>query len=101
MGFELGLHKMGIITASIKQKLEERFNPSQLEVIDESDKHAHHSGAAQHAADGGSAESHIHVIIVSEVFENMGILAKHRAVMDAVAEEVAKIHAFSVEARTQ
>ncbi len=92
---------MGIITASIKQKLAEKFNPSQLEVIDESHKHAHHRGAAEHAAEGGSAESHIHVIIVSAYFKDMGTLAKHRAVMDTVAEEVAKIHAFSVEAKSQ
>ncbi len=92
---------MGIITSAIKQKLEESFNPSQLEVIDESHKHAHHRGAAEHAADGGSAESHIHVIIVSTVFEGMGTLAKHRAVMEAVSEEVAQIHAFSVEAKAK
>ena len=90
---------MGIIATAIKEKLEETFNPSQLEVIDESHKHAHHRGAAEHAADGGSPESHIHVIIVSASFAKMGTLAKHRAVMSAVADEVAQIHAFSVEAK--
>jgi len=92
---------MGIITSAIKEKLQETFNPSQLEVIDESHKHAHHRGAAEHAAEGGSPESHIHVIIVSTAFANMGTLAKHRAVMDAVSDEVAKVHAFSVEARAE
>lgn len=92
---------MGIITSAIKQKLEESFNPSQLEVIDESHKHAHHRGAAEHTAEGGSPESHIHVIIVSSAFKGMGTLAKHRAVMDAVSEEVTKIHAFSVEAKAE
>jgi len=91
---------MGIITSAIKEKLQERFNPSHLEVIDESHKHAHHDGAQQHAAEGGAAESHIHVIIVSAAFKGMGTLAKHRAVMDAAAEEIALIHAFSVEAKT-
>lgn len=88
---------MGIIGTAIKTKLEEIFNPSQLEVIDESHKHAHHRGAHEHAAEGGSAESHFHVVIVSEVFEPMGRLARHRAVLDALKEEVAQIHAFSVE----
>ena len=92
---------MGIITTAIKEKLQERFNPSQLEVIDESHKHAHHRGAAEHAADGGAEESHIHVIIVSSAFKGMGTLAKHRAVMDAAAEEIAQIHAFSVEAKAE
>ena len=46
---------MGIIASSIKEKLEQSFTPSQLEVIDESHKHAHHRGAQEHEAEGGSA----------------------------------------------
>lgn len=88
---------MGIIGTAIKEKLEETFNPSQLEVIDESSKHAHHRGAHEHAADGGSPESHFHVVIVAESFEAMSRLARHRAVLDALKDEVAQIHAFSVE----
>ena len=89
---------MGIIASSIKEKLEQSFNPSQLEVIDESHKHAHHRGAHEHAAEGGSAESHFHVVIVSKKFEGMSVLAKHRAVKDALAEEIVQIHAFSLDA---
>ena len=88
---------MGIIGTAIKAKLEEKFNPSQLEVIDESSKHAHHRGTHEHVADGGSAESHFHVVITAEAFEPMPRLARHRAVLDTLKEEVAKIHAFSVE----
>jgi BolA protein len=88
---------MGIIGTAIKAKLEEKFNPTQLEVIDESSKHAHHRGAHEHAAEGGSAESHFHVVITAEVFEPMSRLARHRAVLDAIKDEVAQIHAFSVE----
>lgn len=90
---------MGIIASSIKEKLEKTFNPTQLEVIDESHKHAHHRGAKEHEADGGSAESHFHVVIVSEAFEGMSVLAKHRAVKDAISAEMAQIHALSIEAR--
>ena len=89
---------MGIIASSIKEKLIKAFNPSQLEVIDESSKHAHHRGAHEPAAEGGSAESHFHVVIVSEAFKGMGVLAKHRAVKDVLSEEIAQIHAFSLEA---
>jgi len=88
---------MGIIGTAIKDKLEQTFNPSQLEVIDESSKHAHHRGAHEHAAEGGSAESHFHVIITSGAFETMGRLARHRAVLDTLKDEIAQIHAFSVE----
>ena len=90
---------MGIIASSIKEKLEQSFTPSQLEVIDESHKHAHHRGAHEHKADGGSAESHFHVVIVSDKFEGMNRLAKHRAVLDVLKDEVAQIHAFSLDAR--
>ena len=90
---------MGIIASSIKEKLKQSFTPSQLEVIDESHKHAHHRGAHEHAAEGGSAESHFHVVIISKKFEGMSRLAKHRAVLDVLKEEVAQIHAFSLDAR--
>jgi len=90
---------MGIIASSIKDKLEKTFNPTQLEVIDESSKHAHHRGAHEHAAEGGSAESHFHVVIVSEKFQGMSRLAKHRAVLDVLADEIKQIHAFSLDAR--
>jgi len=90
---------MGIIASSIKEKLEKTFNPSQLEVIDESHKHAHHAGAQAHAADGGSAESHFHVIIASKKFAGLSRLAKHRAVLEAIADEMTQIHAFSLDAK--
>lgn len=92
---------MGIIASSIKEKLEQSFTPSQLEVIDESHKHAHHRGAHEHAAEGGSAESHFHVMIVSDKFEGMSVLAKHRAVKDAISEEMGQIHALSIEVRVK
>ena len=90
---------MGIIASSIKEKLEQSFTPSQLEVIDESHKHAHHRGAHEHAAEGGSAESHFHAVNNSKKSEGMSRLAKHRAVLDVLKEEVAQIHAFSLDAR--
>lgn len=94
---------MGIIGTAIKDKLTQTFNPSQLDVIDESHKHAGHAGAAAHAAQhgnggGGSAESHFHVIITSEHFDGMSRLARHRAVMDALADLMeSRVHALSVE----
>jgi len=89
---------MGKIAASIKEKLTEAFNPSQLDVRDESHKHAHHAGAKAHAEEHGSGESHFHVIIRSSAFAGMSRLAKHRAVMEALDEEMKLIHAFSLDA---
>jgi len=75
---------MGKIAAAIKEKLNLAFNPSQLEVRDESHKHAD-----------------FHVIIRSEKFEGLSRLAKHRAVMEALAEEMKLIHAFSLDAAAE
>lgn len=93
---------MGKIATAIKEKLETAFNPSHLEVRDESHKHAGHAGHAAHAAEhgrhGDSAESHFHVVITSDKFEGMTRLAKHRAVLEALEVEMKLIHAFSLEA---
>ncbi len=93
---------MGVIGQTIKDKLTEKFNPSQLEVIDESHKHAHHAGAKAHAEKTGiapqSAESHFHVRIRADSFDGQGRLARHRAVMEMLSEELAgPVHALSVE----
>lgn len=92
---------MGIIADTIKAKLIKSFNPSHLDVIDESYKHAGHAGAAAHAADNpNSGESHFHVVITSEAFDGMSRLARHRAVMDALGDLMqSKVHALSVEFR--
>lgn len=93
---------MGKIGAAIKEKLTTAFNPSHLDVIDESHKHAGHAGArahtAEHGAKEGSPESHFHVVIQSAAFDGMTRLAKHRAVLEALEVEMKVIHAFSLEA---
>jgi len=89
---------MGEIANSIKEKLLKAFNPSQLDVIDESHKHASHAGAKAHADEHGSGESHFHVRIVSDEFKDMSRIGKHRAVMEALAVEMKLIHAFSLDA---
>ena len=91
---------MGKIGPAIKEKLTEAFNPSHLEVLDESHKHAGHAGAQQHAEEHGSAESHFHVIIKSGSFNGMRRLARHRAVMDVLETEMKVLHAFSLVAET-
>jgi len=92
---------MGVIGSAIKEKLTAAFNPSHLEVRDESHKHAGHAGAKAHADQYGSGESHFHVVIISDKFDGLSRLAKHRAVMDALADEMALIHAFSLDARAE
>ena len=93
---------MGKIATAIKEKLEKSFNPSQLEVIDQSHLHAGHAGAAAHAVEhGSSAESHFHVIVRAEALTPLSRLARHRAIMEALSEEMPKIHAFSLEVKAE
>ena len=85
---------MGLIAATIKEKLEKAFNPTQLEVIDESHKHAGHAGMAGRE----SGESHFQVIIASETLTPMNRLARHRAVMEVLADlMVERVHALRLE----
>ena len=94
---------MGILAEAIKEKLTRKFNPTQLEVIDQSHLHSGHGGAAEHKAafpdKDMTEETHVHVVIVAEDFAGMSTLAKHRAVLEAVSKEVDRLHAFSLEAK--
>ena len=74
----------------LRDKLEAR----QIEVEDDSARHAGHAGAR----DGGG---HFNVTIVSARFEGMNRVERHRAVYDAVDEMIPReIHALSVRAFT-
>lgn len=70
------------------------LQPSHLEVIDESHKHAGHEGAR----DG---RGHFALDIVSEAFAGLAPLARHRRVYQAMGEMMqTDIHALSIRART-
>ncbi len=84
---------MPTVAQTITQKLTSAFAPERLEVVDDSDKHAGHSGARQ----GG--ESHFTVKITAEAFAGVGRLQRQRQVYAALAEELAgPVHALSVQA---
>jgi len=68
------------------------FDPSFLEVTDDSHLHAGHAGAA-------SGGGHYSVKIVSERFDGLRLVMRHRLVYDAVAEMMrAEIHALAITA---
>ena len=84
---------MGVAN-EIEKLLREQLNPSALEVIDDSAKHAGHAGARA----GG--ESHFTVKIVSKNFAGMNAVARHRAVYAALKPLLdAGLHALVIEAR--
>ena len=68
--------------------------PSKLQVIDESHRHAGHEGAR----DG---RGHFAVEIVSDAFDGLASLARHRRVYEALGTMMqTDIHALSIRART-
>ena len=84
---------MGAIFDAIRDKLTEAFQPSRLEIQDDSARHAGHSGARE----GG--ESHFSVTIEAEAFRGAAKIARQRMVHHALAAELAgPVHALSVRA---
>jgi BolA protein len=84
---------MGAIAKVIRDKLTEAFQPSRLEVEDDSARHHGHAGARE----GG--ESHFNVLIEAEAFAGTAKVARQRMVYSALAEELAgPVHALSIRA---
>jgi BolA protein len=77
---------------SIVEKLSQKFAPTHLEVLDESDRHQGHAGSRP----GG--ETHFRVRIATPQFAGLTRLQQHRAVMEALdAELKGGIHALAIE----
>jgi BolA protein len=80
--------------ARLETALRTRFDPSHIEIIDESSRHAGHTGAAP---DG---ETHFRVTIVSAAFTGLSRVARSRAVYDALADELQSgLHALALTLR--
>lgn len=68
--------------------------PQQLEILDESHKHAGHAGAR-------SGGGHFKLTIVSSLFDGKGLLQRHRMVYDALGSAMqTDIHALTIKALT-
>ena len=76
--------------AKIEQLLAETFQPSFLQVIDDSHKHAGHAGARE----GG----HFAVDIKAQAFAGKSPLERHRMVYAALEPIKRSIHALSIKA---
>ena len=78
----------------IRERLTRELDPVELEIIDESAKHAGHAGAA-------SGGGHFIVQIVASAFEGKSLIQRHRMVYDAMDELMqSEIHALSIQAKT-
>ena len=90
----------GPIAARIRARLTEALHPSELELDDDSWRHAgHHHEGGMDARPGG--ESHFNLRIVSSAFEGQGRLARQRTINALLSEELAgPVHALSIRALT-
>jgi BolA protein len=78
----------------IAARLKASLDPVSLEVIDDSGKHAGHSGAKP----GG--ETHYSLAVVSAAFAGKSRVQRHRLVYDALSAEIADgVHALAIDAR--
>jgi BolA protein len=79
--------------AAIRERLTTELQPSRLAIINESHKHVGHASA------GGAG--HFAVQIVSEKFEGIGLVARHRLIYAALGDLMGpEIHALSIDAKT-
>jgi BolA protein len=81
-----------MIKAKIELLLSNAFDPSFLQVVDESHKHAGHAGASQ----GG----HYQVTIVAKIFEGKKLLESHRMIYQALEPVKSSIHALAIKAKS-
>lgn len=82
------------IADRIRTKLETALSPVTLEIVDDSHKHAGHSGARE----GG--ETHFTVTVVSDVFAGKSRIERQRMVYGLLAEEMTdRVHALALNTR--
>ncbi|WP_194757516.1 BolA family protein [Aliidiomarina indica] len=75
----------------IEKKLVDEFSPDYVDVKDESYMHA----------SGPQAQSHFKVTLVSEAFDGLRLIQRHRAVNAVLAEELRdQIHALALHTYT-
>ncbi len=87
--------RTGPIAAEITKRLTEALGPTQLQVIDDSEKHRGHGGYNSEAG-----ESHFTVEIESPAFAGLSRVARQRAVNHALAELlVERVHALAIKAK--
>lgn len=79
---------------AIRQRLAASLHPQQLDIIDDSHKHAGHASA------GGGG--HFTVNIVADAFQGQSMVQRHRLVYAAVEDlmQQNEVHALSIQARS-
>ena len=82
------------VQTNIREKLNHAFAPEQLDVEDESHKHAGHAGARP------QGESHFKVTIVSSAFEGLNRVDRQRRIYAVLDDDLkTDIHALALVVR--
>lgn len=77
----------------MRQKLMIAFEPTRLDVVNESHLHAGHRSSP------GTGESHFSVLVVAEKFAGKSRIERHRMVNDVLAEHLKNgVHALAIKA---
>ena len=78
------------------ERLRERLQPTELQVLDESWQHEGHAGA-----NGTGAGTHFRVRIASPLFDGRARVARHRLVYEALQDFIDRdgLHALAIETR--
>ncbi|CAO3693971.1 unnamed protein product [Umbelopsis ramanniana] len=89
--------KVGPVQQTMEAKLQEAFNPSILDVVNESHLHAHHEAMKGNT----DKETHFRVTIVSDAFAGKNLMQRHRSIYTLLNDELqAGVHALSLKTKT-
>jgi BolA family transcriptional regulator, general stress-responsive regulator len=84
--------QLGPIGRILDEKLRAAFQPTKLELLDESNQHHGHAGAHP------SGESHFRLRIAAPQFAGKSRVAQHRMVNEVLAHELkTRVHALVIE----
>lgn len=85
---------MGKVADSLTETLSRHLDPSVLEIVDDSARHAGHAGATK------AGESHFDITVESAVFTGLRPLARQRLIHSLLAEQLkGPVHALSMHLR--
>lgn len=73
------------------------LKPVSLTVTNDSAAHAGHSGNPDGAAD---AETHFNVEVISDKFDGLRLIQRHRLIYESLGDLMETIHALSIKAKT-
>ncbi|GAA6034296.1 hypothetical protein JCM8097_003830 [Rhodosporidiobolus ruineniae] len=85
----------GPIETAIRDKLTAALSPALLSITNDSHLHRHH--APMRAVGGGNGETHFSVQVVSDKFDGLRLIQRHRLVNAALKEQFdAGLHALAI-----